>query len=69
MSPKEEEARTKARAAWRAWYQRNKEEAKAYYKERYAEKLKNETPAERETRMARARKHQSNYARRKKLKE
>lgn len=69
MSQKEE-AKTRARAAWRAWYRRNHEDAKAYYRERYAEKLKNETPEEREKRQAKARKHQKAYAsRKKKLKE
>lgn len=67
---RKEEAKARARAAWRAWYRRNHKEAKAYYRDRYAEKLEKETPEERETRMARARKHQKNYAdRKKKIKE
>lgn len=67
---REEEAKARARAAWRAWYRRHHSEAKAYYRDRYAEKLKNETPEEREARMARARKHQKTYAsRKKKIKE
>lgn len=64
------ETKTRARAAWRAWYRRNHEEAKAYYRQRYAEKLKKETVVERAMRLAQARKHQKKYAsRKKKLKE
>jgi len=60
------ESKARARAAWRAWYRRNHEEAKAYYRERYAEKLTRETAEERELRLARAREHQKKYASRKK---
>jgi len=63
---KPEETKARSRAAWRAWYRRNHDEAKKYYRERYAEKLKNETPEERELRLAQARKHQKKYASRKK---
>lgn len=63
---REEEAKARARAAWRAWYRRHHAEAKAYYRDRYAEKLKNETDTERELRLAQARKHQKKYATRKK---
>jgi hypothetical protein len=66
----EEETRARARAAWRAWYRRHHEEAKKYYRMRYSEKLKTETTAERELRLAQARKNQKKYAsRRKKIKE
>ena len=66
----EEEIKARARAAWRAWYRRHHTEAKAYYRERYAEKLKKETAKERELRLARARRHQKKYAsRKKKIKE
>jgi hypothetical protein len=63
---KKEEAKARSRAAWRAWYRRHHTEAKKYYRERYAEKLKNETAAERELRLAQARKNQKAYAARKK---
>lgn len=67
---REEETKARSRAAWRAWYRRHHAEAKAYYRERYAEKLKNETAKERELRLARARAHQKKYAsRKKKIKE
>jgi hypothetical protein len=66
----DEEKKARSRAAWRAWYRRNHEEAKAYYRERYAEKLKQETAAEREIRLAQGRKNQKTYAsRKKKIKE
>lgn len=65
-----EETKARSRAAWRAWYRRHHEEAKEYYRSRYAEKLKKETAAERELRLAQARKHQKTYAsRKKKIKE
>lgn len=60
------EGKTRARAAWRAWYRRNHEEAKEYYRKRYADRLKNETPEEREKRLAKARINQQKYADRKK---
>jgi len=67
---REEETKARSRAAWRAWYRRHHAEAKAYYRERYAEKLKKETSEERELRLAQARKHQKKYAsRKKKIKE
>lgn len=60
------EGKTRARAAWRAWYRRHHEEAKEYYRNRYAERLKNETVEDREKRLAQARINQQNYAKRKK---
>jgi hypothetical protein len=67
---KVEETKARSRAAWRAWYRRHHDEAKAYYRDRYAEKLKTETKEDRELRLARARKHQKKYAsRKKKIKE
>lgn len=63
---KPEETKARSRAAWRAWYRRHHTDAKAYYRARYAEKLKNETVEERELRLAQARKHQKTYASRKK---
>ena len=67
---REEETKARSRAAWRAWYRGHHAEAKAYYRERYAEKLKKETSEERELRLAQARKHQKKYAsRKKKIKE
>lgn len=59
---KKTETKARSRAAWRAWYRRHHEDAKKYYRDRYAEKLKNETPAERELRLAQARKNQKAYA-------
>jgi hypothetical protein len=64
--PRISEKRLKARAAWRAWYRRHHEAAKAYYRKRYVERLKAETAKERELRLAQARKNQKKYARRKK---
>jgi len=64
--PSERVKKAKARAAWRAWYRRHHEDAKRYYRERYAEKLKTETPEQRDLRLAKARKHQRQYSLRKK---
>ena len=66
----DEETKARSRAAWRAWYRRHHADAKAYYRERYVERLKKETGVERELRLAQARKHQKKYAsRKKKIKE
>jgi len=62
----DEEKRARARAAWRAWYRRKHEEAKEYYRLRYAEKMKTETVEAREIRLAKARVAQKAYANRKK---
>lgn len=64
--PPNTESKVRRRAAWRAWYRRNKTAAKAYYHDRYVERRKNETPEEKEKRQAKARVHQKNYADRKK---
>jgi hypothetical protein len=60
------EKRRKARAAWRKWYWAHHEEAKKYYRIMFGEKVADETSAEREIRLAQARKNQKAYAARKK---
>ena len=52
----------KKNAAWRAWYRRNKSLMRKYYKERYKDRLANETPAQKKIRQAKQRKYARAYA-------
>ena len=51
----------KKQATWRAWYRRNKKKMKRYYRKRYQDRKKNETPAQKKVRLAKSRRYHRKY--------
>jgi hypothetical protein len=49
------------RANWRAWYHRNKKKMKGYYRKRYQDRKKNETPKQKAARLKKARDYRKKY--------
>jgi len=54
--------------AWRKWYAENRQKLLKVYRKRFRTKVANETKEERELRLAKQRKAQRAYAKRKKAK-